>query len=293
MRFVKMQGTGNDYVVVDAFAGALPIAGPSAGPVARALCDRRLGVGADGVIVLSRSDSADAEMRILNADGSDGGMCGNGARCAAKFVVDRGYAVPDGGGEVTLRLGPRLLRVRVATNEHGLVVGATVSMGPPATAPETIPINTGRLPPPRRVCEALEYTVHDRAAIFVSMGNPHMVCFVSERVEGLDLRAEGGRLEHHEAFPQRMNVHFVNRVSGGEVSMRSWERGVGETMGCGTGACAALVAGVLSGRLAPRAVVRMPGGPLEVEWERASNSLLLSGPAEEVFEGEWRGGRRE
>jgi len=289
VRFVKMQATGNDYVVLDAFADAA-LAERVSGDLAHRLCRRRFGVGSDGLIVLGPCSGADARMRIINADGSDGGMCGNGARCAAKFLVDRGYASPNEKGELSIELNGRPLRARVATNEHGLVIGATIDMGTPEVRPEAVPVDTTRLPPPRQVRDASEFTVDDRPAVFVSMGNPHMVSFAPERVEGLRLDHEGGRLERHAAFPRRMNVHFVNRDAPGEVRMRSWERGVGETMGCGTGACAAVVAGVLSGRLDPTVIVRMPGGPLEVEWDRAAGRVLLTGPAEEVFEGEWRGG---
>ncbi|HBS28715.1 MAG TPA: diaminopimelate epimerase [Phycisphaerales bacterium] len=290
MRFVKMHGIGNDYVVLDAIAEPALTTRAGDPALARALCDRRLGVGADGVIVLSTDRGADARMTIINADGSDGGMCGNGARCAAKFLVDRGHAVPDAEGCLMIRLGARVLRVAVELGAHGLVVGATVDMGAPIVDPARVPVDVGRLPPPARAGEARQFTVDDRRAVFVSMGNPHAVLFIDERVESVDIAREGARLERHGAFPDRMNVHFVNADSRAEVRMRSWERGVGETMGCGTGACAALVAGALCGRLGREVRVCMPGGALEVAWDRSSGHVLLSGPATEVFQGEWSGG---
>lgn len=305
MHFTKMQALGNDYVVLDGFREPSVLELDDAPGFARAVCDRRRGVGADGVIVLAPAErvggvpgagslpgslpgaGADCAMLIINADGSAGGMCGNGLRCAAKLLVDRGHAMPDEFGRIGIHLSGRLLRVHAHRAElgDGLVDSATVDMGPPSFEPEAVGLDLGRVD--RREDDG--GVVVDGVAVHcVSMGNPHAVhfCAPGESAEAM-LFTVGPRLEVHGAFRDRTNVHFVRVVNEGEAEMLSWERGVGHTLACGSGACAVLAAGVRTGRLGRRAVLRSPGGDLVVRWESDDAGIMQTGPAEVVFEGEW------
>ena len=288
-----MHGLGNDYVFLDGFAEPGIVAREDLRDVAQRMSDRHTGVGGDGIILLSADPTGRAacRMRILNADGSEGGICGNGTRCAAKLLVERGYAVPRRGDGLLIDAGPRVLRVTVHTGPGGLIDSATVDMGKPEFEPERVPVDVSLLRPvgPRLAGEAGEWHVEHRRAVFVGVGNPHMVCFTPEDVSKIDLAREGPAFERHEAFPKRINVHVVRVISRGEVVARTWERGAGLTRACGSGACAIVAAGVATRRLDRMVTVTMPGGELRIAWHEASGDLYMTGPATEAFSGEWRG----
>ena len=276
MRFTKMHGLGNDYVYVDCFAEQ--VASPS--DLARTLSDRHFGVGGDGLILILPSDDADVRMRMFNADGSEGQMCGNGIRCLAKYAYDHGLA----------RVNP----MRVATeagvkdidlvlDPDGTVAAATVDMGEPILAPDRIPVKM----PMRHVVDVpLRTSTRAFQMTCVSMGNPHAVIYVDD-VAGIALESLGPEIETHPVFPERVNVHFVQVHSQTEVTMRTWERGSGITLACGTGASAVCVAGVLTGKTGRDITAHLPGGDLKLEYRRSDNHVYMTGPAIEVFSGEW------
>jgi diaminopimelate epimerase len=303
MRFVKMHGIGNDYVYVDAYSGAGNVALAERADlpeIARRVSDRHRGVGSDGLILVcmpSGGTDAHVRMRMFNADGSESEMCGNGVRCVAKFAHDR--------------LGMRFMPLRVETGRGvlsityesagGKLTSATVDMGEPILELARVPVDEGRLGAAASGAHARERVVEVDGAgsgrwvgSFVSMGNPHAVFFDGAndalRGEGLgrmEIERIGPRIETHPAFPRRVNAHFVCVHSEHEATMRTWERGAGATQACGTGACAVLVAGVLTGRLSRRATLHLPGGDLVIEWDEKTNHVFMTGPAEDVFEGEW------
>jgi diaminopimelate epimerase len=274
MRFTKMHGAGNDYIYVDCFRQPVPANLPA---LSRAVSDRHRGVGGDGLILICPSERADARMRMFNADGSEAEMCGNGIRCVAKYVYDHGLArkptltVESGRGVLTLDLEV----------EHDRVERVRVDMGEPILQAERIPTTLPGNPPldvslPR---QPLRVTC-------VSMGNPHAVAFVNLITDELVLGV-GPQVEKDAAFPRRTNVEFVQVHNPGEVTMRVWERGSGETLACGTGTCAVCVAGVLTGRTQRRLLVHLRGGDLNLHWSEADNHVYMTGPAVEVFSGEW------
>jgi diaminopimelate epimerase len=275
MRFTKMHGAGNDYVYVDCFAQPVP-RDPAA--LSRAVTDRHFGVGGDGLILICRSERADARMRMYNADGSEAEMCGNGIRCVAKYVYDHGLvrkptlAIETGRGVLTLDLDI----------EAGKVRRVRVDMGEPILDADRIPTTLPGNPP---VDVPLAIDGRTYALTCVSMGNPHCVQYVAD-VERAPVETLGPRIECDAHFPRRSNVHFVQVVSRGEVRVRTWERGSGETLACGTGACAVAVAGVLTGRTDRRLIAHLRGGDLELEWG-ADRHVWMTGPAQEVFSGEW------
>jgi len=270
--FAKLHGTANDFIYVDARAG-FP-GDPAA--IARRLCDRRRGIGADGLILLLPSTEADGRMVIYNADGSRAEMCGNGIRGLAKFVYERGLlrknplAIETDAGVKTLELHL----------DGGRVARVTVDMGMPEWRGREIPVDAdGEVLDRPLVVDGRTWSV-----TCVSMGNPHCVVFVDD-VAGLPLETLGPRFEHHPFFPRRVNTEFV-RVDGRErLTMRVWERGSGETMACGTGACAVGVAAARTGRSARRVTVTLPGGPLEIDW-RSDDRVLMTGDAVAVFDGQ-------
>jgi diaminopimelate epimerase len=283
MRFTKMHGLGNDYIYVDCFRDAMPH-----DPVglSRAISDRHFGVGSDGLILICPSDKADARMRMYNADGSESEMCGNGIRCLAKYVHDHGLVrkpvlkVETGRGVLTLELEV----------SGGAVRQVRVDMGEPILTPADIPTSL-RCPAgeqgyllnvPITVCGTT------LAATCVSMGNPHCVFFVPAVTDEHVLRL-GSTLEIHPAFPRRTNVEFVEVRRPDEVAFRVWERGSGETLACGTGACAVAVAGVLTGRTQRRLLAHLRGGDLLLHWSETDNHVYMTGPAVEVFSGDWPG----
>jgi diaminopimelate epimerase len=276
MRFTKMHGAGNDYVYVDCFRQAMP---HDPAGLSRAISDRHCGVGSDGLILIGPSDKADARMRMFNADGSEAEMCGNGIRCVAKFLYDHGLvrkpalAVETGRGVLTLDL----------EIQGGCVRQVRVDMGEPileaARIPTTLPGN-----PPVEVPLALSDTT--LPVTCVSMGNPHCITFVDALTDALVLGI-GPRIERHPAFPRRTNAEFVRVNNPEDVTVRVWERGSGETLACGTGACAVAVAGVLTGRTQRRIVAHLPGGDLRLHWSETDNHVYMTGPAIEVFSGDW------
>ena len=275
MRFTKMHGAGNDFVLVNLLAESVP--DPAA--LAETICRRRFGVGADGLILVGASDTADVSMRIFNADGSEAEMCGNGARCVAKFCYEKGLCrketldVATGAGVKTIRL----------TLEDGRVTRARVDMGEPRLLRKDIPMlgpaDSTALDAP---IEVEEQTLSGSS---LSMGNPHCVVFV-EDLDGVDLHRLGPALERHPLFPNRVNVHFVQVIGANEAAVKTWERGAGATLACGTGASAVCVAGALTERTERRLLTHVPGGDLEIEYA-ADNHVYLTGPDETVFEGEW------
>ena len=271
--FVKMHGIGNDYVYVDCFVHA--VSDPAA--LARRLSPRRTGVGSDGLILICPSTVADCRMEMYNADGSRGEMCGNGIRCVGKYVAERGLSaanplrVETDAGIKILHFEPR----------GGRVERITVDMGAPILDGPRIPVAAeGRV-----VDAPLEIGSHSYRITCVSMGNPHCVLFLPE-VEDLDLPHLGPQFEHHPFFPRRVNTEFVRVDAPNALRMRVWERGSGETAACGTGACAALVAAVLTRRADRRATLRLNGGDLDIEWRPADDHVYMTGAAEEVFRGE-------
>jgi diaminopimelate epimerase len=277
MRFTKMQGCGNDYVYIDCFNQAAPADAPA---LSRAISARHFGVGSDGLILICRSERADAHMRMFNADGSESEMCGNGIRCVAKYVYDHGLVrkptltVETGRGVLTLDLetaGGKVSSVRVNMGEPILDAA-----GIPTALPGDPPVNV-----PLVVDQNLTLQV-----TCVSMGNPHCVAFVQEISDGL-VHGIGPRIENHRAFPRRTNVEFVHVEKPGEMTMRVWERGSGETMACGTGACAVAVAGVLTGQTQRKVLIHLRGGDLHLHWSEKDNHVYMTGPAVEVFSGDW------
>ncbi|GIW82103.1 MAG: diaminopimelate epimerase [Gemmatales bacterium] len=276
MRFTKMQGAGNDYVYVDCFIQPVPNDAPA---LSRAISDRHFGVGADGLILICPSDRADARMRMFNADGSEAEMCGNGIRCVAKYVYEHGIARKP---ELTIETGRGLLTLHLHIRE-GRVERVSVDMGEPILEADRIPTALTGNPP---VDVPLKVADHQLEATCISMGNPHCVVFVDEPTDERVL-VIGPQIERHEAFPRRTNVEFVQVLSRNEVRLRVWERGSGETLACGTGACAVVVAGVLSGRTDRRVLAHLPGGDLELHWREDDHHVMMTGPAVEVFTGEW------
>ena len=275
IKFTKMHGIGNDYVYVNLSEEQVP------DPVslAVAVSDRHFGIGADGLILIGPSDKGNVSMRIFNADGSEAEMCGNGVRCVAKYAWEHGLAQ----GEnvmVETRAGIKEVRVQV---KDGRVVSARVDMGEPRLRRKDIPM-TG--PSDERCVEApLRVAEEEPRVTCVSMGNPHCVIFVPA-VQDIALERLGPAIENHATFPERTNVHFVQVIKQDEVRVRTWERGSGITLACGTGASAVCVAGALTSRTGRRLLAHLPGGDLQLQWGE-DNHVFLTGPATEVFTGEW------
>jgi diaminopimelate epimerase len=276
MRFTKMQGAGNDYVYVNQFVETLPTDLPQ---LARRMSDRHFGVGADGLILIGPSDIADAKMTMFNADGSEAQMCGNGIRCCAKYIYEHDICRQP---TLSLETGAGVLSLDLMI-EHEQVPQVRVDMGEPILDGAKIPTKWTDSPVLNRPLAVDGRTLE---VTCVSMGNPHCVTFVHELNDDLVLRI-GPKIEFHEMFPERVNVEFVQAVSANEVVQRTWERGSGETLACGTGASAVCVAGVLTGRTERALRIRLLGGELKLEWSEADNHVFMTGPAEEVFAGEW------
>jgi diaminopimelate epimerase len=280
MKFTKMQGIGNDYVYVNGFSET--VAEPAR--VAREVSDRHFGIGADGLILILPSKLADVRMRMFNADGSEAEMCGNGVRCVAKYAFERGIATKN---PMRVETGNGVLTLELHT-EGGKVRQVTVSMGQPVLELAKIPVRADLVLPTE---EAHQYAfeisdVPFLHATFVSMGNPHVVMFW-ENIDRVDVAKLGPAVENFAAFPKRINAHWVKVLSRGEVTMRTWERGSGITLACGTGACAVCVAGAITGRTDRKILAHLPGGDLMLDWRQADNCVYMTGPAVEVFSGEW------
>lgn len=274
MKFTKMHGLGNDYVYVNCFKEK--IGNPP--EAARILSDRHFGVGSDGLIMICPSEKADFEMEMYNADGSRGEMCGNGIRCVAKYVYDYGLTDKTNISVDTLG-GVKYLDLTV---KDGKAVLIKVDMGRPELKPERIPIVSGG-------DAVISEPIVVDGAIYrmtgVSMGNPHAVIFVDD-VKGLELETVGPKFENHERFPKRVNTEFARVIDRKTVEMRVWERGSGETLACGTGACAVAVACILNGLTEDKVTVRLLGGDLLIEWDKEADKVYMTGPAEVVFDGE-------
>jgi diaminopimelate epimerase len=277
MRFTKMHGTGNDYIYLDAHTERLD--GLDLPALARVLSDRHFGVGGDGIILIMPSDRADFRMRMFNADGTESEMCGNGMRCFAKYVYDRGLTDK---AQLVVETGGGLIRPSLSITD-GRVTSVTVDMGRPALSRRAIPM-AGAPEDGRVIGEPLAVNGGQVRVTCVNMGNPHCVLFVDD-VEEAPVRSLGPRIEHHEAFPARINVEFVKVLAPDRLRMRVWERGSGETLACGTGASASLVAAALNDLARRACTVELRGGELGVEW-REDDHVFITGPAVEVFSGE-------
>lgn len=277
MRFTKMHGIGNDYLFINCFEEYVP----DPARLVLQMCREHTGVGGDGIVLLEPADSLPFAMRIFNRDGSEAEMCGNAARCIGKYLYERGMTNET---EIDLytKSGIRHLSLHV---QGGKVESVTVDMGTPILEPRLIPVDI-----PGQI--VLRHRIQVLGQMWfitcVSMGNPHCVVFVRDP-EVLDLPSIGPMFEHHPLFPRRTNVEFVRVISRSVLQMRVWERGSGETLACGTGACAALVAAVLCGNSDRRVQVKLAGGNLDLYWNAYDNHVYQTGPAAFVFDGDWLG----
>ena len=277
MKFTKMQGIGNDYVYVNCLQET--IENPS--ELAKKISDRHYGVGSDGLIMINPSDKADFEMEMYNADGSRGEMCGNGIRCVAKYVYDYGLTDKTSISVETLA-GIKYLDLTV---EDGKVVLVKVDMGKPMLRPEEVPVVSEK---EEVIDEPITVDGQEYRMTCVSMGNPHAVVFIDQDVKEFPLETVGVKFENHERFPKRVNTEFVNVLDRHTAQMRVWERGSGETLACGTGACAVAVACALNGLTEDEVTVKLLGGDLQIKWDREKNTVYMTGPAEVVFDREWK-----
>ncbi|MCE5186383.1 MAG: diaminopimelate epimerase [Planctomycetaceae bacterium] len=289
MEFTKMQGLGNDYVYVNCFSQRID----NPADLAMRVSDRHFGIGSDGLILICPSEIADVRMRMFNADGSEAQMCGNGIRCVAKYVYDHQlartqteFSIPGlGTFPTSLRIETKrgILTLGLELDEHDKVRQVCVNMGQPI-------LEAGRIPLAVDAESVIDLPLsiegQPLSMTCVSMGNPHAV-FFCEDLAAIDLAHIGPLIEHHELFPERINVHFVQVDSPDEFTMRTWERGSGITLACGTGACACAVAGVLGGRCQRRVTAHLPGGDLQLYWCEQDNCVYMTGPAVEVFSGTW------
>lgn len=274
MKFTKMQGIGNDYVYVNCFKET--VKNPS--DTARKVSDRHFGIGSDGLILIKPSQIADCEMEMYNADGSKGTMCGNGIRCVAKYVYDYGIVkkttitVATGAGIKTLRLDIKDEKVQKVT----------VDMGEPVFETEKIPVLSDKK---IWVKEPVEIDGKTYEMTAISMGNPHGVVYLDD-IKNLEIEEIGPKFEHHPCFPDRINTEFCRVLDENTVEMRVWERGSGETLACGTGACAVAVASALNGYTKREVTIRLLGGDLQILWDEKTNHVFMTGPATVVFDGE-------
>jgi diaminopimelate epimerase len=271
-----MHGLGNDFAVVAEFL-SVP---ESVSELAKNVCDRHFGVGADGLVFILPSDQAHFRMRIFNADGSESEQCGNAVRCVGKYLYDSGMTADT---RVTLQTGAGLQTLDLVV-EDGVVTRVTVDMGEPQLAADRIPTTLGGghvVQHPIETASGLQYHFTG-----VSMGNPHAVIFV-DALADVDLHRVGPQIETHAYFPRKTNVEFVEVHAPSDVTMHVWERGCGETLACGSGACAVAVAGVLTGRTGREVTVHLKGGDLQISWNEADNRVYMTGPAVKVFEATW------
>lgn len=276
MHFTKMQGAGNDYVYVDCITHPAP---KNPERLAVQMADRRFGIGGDGLILICPSERADAEMRMYNADGSYSEMCGNGIRCVAKYLYDNDLAKKQ---TLNVESGGQVLELQLEI-KGGLVERVRVDMGEPVLNGPDIPTTLVGNP----VANALlDIDGHEFQVTCVSMGNPHCVLFVDEATDEL-VHTFGPKIETHPAFPNRVNVEFVEVLSRSHLRQRTWERGSGETFACGTGASAVCVAGVLTDRADRKVAIDLLGGSLDIEWNQTNDHVYKTGPAVEVFRGQW------
>ncbi len=276
IKFTKMHGTGNDYIYINSIKRKIT----SPEKLAVKMCDRNYGVGSDGLILIERSKSADFKMRIFNPDGSEAEMCGNGIRCFAKYVFDRGLTDKK---KIDIETLAGIMHSDLSVR-NGKVTSVVVDMGEPVLLRERIPMigDTGMV-----IDETLPLDDGTKFQITsVSMGNPHVIIFV-EDIENFPVRKYGPLIENHDLFPQRTNVEFVQVLNESEVIQRTWERGTGETLSCGTGASAVTVASVLNKKTSRKLLLHLRGGDLNIEWKEKNNHIYLTGPASEIFDGIW------
>lgn len=306
--FTKLQALSNDFILIDAIAAPTLAARPDLAALARSMCDRRTGVGADGLILAAppARDDADVRMLLFNADGSSAQMSGNGVRCLARFLDERGHPMRTR-DQLAVETARHIVTVHLHRDARKRVVASTVDMGEPALEASRIPVASPTISLTARVIDApladqltsdpepanqmRAAGVHPRMTC-VSMGNPHLVLFC-EAIERVPVATLGAFFERRPIFPERTNVQFAQVTDRSTLHLRTWERGAGVTLACGTGSCAAVVAAALTGRLDREATVHMRGGDLRVRWDKATNRVHLTGPAEVVFEGVWREPARE
>lgn len=295
MRFTKMHGIGNDYIYINGFEQTVD--DPPA--LARRIADRHFGVGGDGLILIlppDDRDQADVRMRMFNADGSEAQMCGNGVRCVAKYAVDHGLAESK---PLRVQTVAGIKVIDYQLDGAGRLAEASVDMGPPRLRPEAIPVRMADLDQlvnhpidklfnwPASVGQAwISASGLDARMTCVSMGNPHLMLYCRD-VAAVPIEHVGPIIENHRLFPERINVHFVQVETPDHVTVRHWERGSGATLACGTGACAVCVAGVLTDRTRRRITADLPGGSLDLHWRTDDDHVLMTGPATEVFTGDW------
>lgn len=275
VKFTKMHGCGNDYIYVNCFTEK--IEEPSV--IAKKVSDRHFGIGSDGLILICPSETADFKMRMFNADGSEGKMCGNGIRCVAKYVYDNEMTDKE---VITVETLSGIKTLQLAVSE-GRVQAVTVDMGSPVLTPSQIPV---KCEGDRMINQPVSVGGKEYYITCVSMGNPHAVVFTEEEVTALNLEKTGPLFENHEIFPDRVNTEFIHVIDEKTIDMRVWERGSGETLACGTGACASVVACVLNHKTEDEVLVHLLGGDLEVRYDREKNTVLLTGPAEFICTGE-------
>jgi diaminopimelate epimerase len=281
MKFTKMHGAGNDFVVVKTEDQSRDWS-----PRAIAMCDRHFGIGGDGLLLVLPSKKADFQMRIFNADGSESDACGNGLRCVVKYFVDREMASKDA-HDITVETKACINKTTFA-KQSGKVAKVTAGMGEPRFDAEKIPVKIGRNY--ETVKSMIVYPLFiegkELKLNFVSMGNPHAVYFYRGDVNKFPLAVIGPKVENNRIFPERTNFEVARIIGDGQIEARTWERGCGETMACGSGACAITVAARLHGYINDKAIIKEPGGTLEMEW-RGAGEVILTGPAQTVFDGEW------
>ena len=274
IKFTKMQGLGNDYVYIDAINQKIE----NESSLAQIISNRHFGIGSDGLILICSSEFADFKMRMFNSDGSEAEMCGNGIRCVGKFVYDKGLT-----NKTTLKIetlaGVKELKLNL---KEGKVDTVRVDMGEPILEAEKIPVVSSE-----KMAKNLKLEIEEREFNFtcVSMGNPHAITFV-ENVENFEVEKYGSKIEVNKRFPKKTNVEFIKIVNKEYIKMRVWERGAGETLACGTGACASVVAGIINNLIERKVTVELLGGILEIEWNKEDNHIYMTGPAVTVYEGE-------
>ena len=275
LKFTKMHGLGNDYVYMDAINQKIE----NRQEIAKFVSDRHFGIGSDGLILICPSNVADFKMQMFNQDGSEAQMCGNGIRCVGKYVYDKGLTTKTTISIETLA-GIKILKMQ---EENGKIKLITVDMGEPILEPNKIPVKSNENPVKNLVLNAENI---DFKFTCVSMGNPHAITFIEEDVNIFDVCKYGRKLEVNSVFPQKANIEFVNIIDEKNIKMRVWERGAGETLACGTGACAVTVAAVLNGYTKREVIVKLLGGDLKINWSKEDNHIYMTGPATTVFEGE-------
>ena len=274
LKFTKMHGLGNDYVYMDAINQQIE----NRAELAKKVSDRHFGIGSDGLILICKSSVADFKMQMFNSDGSEAEMCGNGIRCVGKFVYDKGLTNKENITIETLA-GIKTLKMKVA---NGKMQEAQVDMGEPILEAEKIPVISKESP-----VKNLELKAEKRTFKFtcVSMGNPHAVTFIEDNLQEFDINKYGKILEIDKAFPKKANIEFINKIDENNIKMRVWERGAGETLACGTGACASTVASILNNFTKREVNVHLLGGMLKIKWDEENNHVYMTGPATTVFEG--------